>query len=346
MRIILAIIVISATLWSCGKEDDIRPDLTVDDLYAMTDDPADSIRHRIYGIYKNYGVSVFFNDTVGKVFVKTDIRGDSVFRYECLDPAWTYTGYENVRYDYKYMTDPAEQSRFLDMIEVFLDQCGKNLYPYSIFVVNSYTTTDNKETVKGYAKGYFKLYYKLLLLTGDRETSLAAIPQEIVRNIIEEKITDYIDMLSAFNRVSKEYIGISSWEKLGVDQLSKPFEFYEYGVVLRQVKRLLDYPFNGSMSCMSDSWWGLNQYTPEVVELCRTALRAELGKFGFVGQSVKNTNESVPPMDKTDDLRVFVKEVMRYSPDDFRKYWGEYPLVMQKYEILAGIIENELGIEL
>ena len=69
-------------LLACQKEDGITPGTGFENLYTIQDDPNDSIQHKRYELYTTYGVPVFFNDTIGKVFVKTDVNGDSVFRYD------------------------------------------------------------------------------------------------------------------------------------------------------------------------------------------------------------------------------------------------------------------------
>lgn len=48
----------------------------------MKNNASDPVQQRVYDIYDHYKVTVVFNDTVGKVFVKTDVYGDSVFTYE------------------------------------------------------------------------------------------------------------------------------------------------------------------------------------------------------------------------------------------------------------------------
>lgn len=349
-NILLLLLGIVITIYGCDKSDEVKPELNLTNLYEIKDNVSDSIQHKVYELYKEYGVPVFFNDTIGKVFVKVDVNGDSVFHYEKLDPAWSYTGYSNLDYDFQYMTDPNEQSMFLTMLEAFLKECGKSLYPYSVLVVNNYSTTDSRDEVTWRSDGAYSVFYKLLLVTGDKDTDLSEKPDEIIRTIIEERITDYKDLLSAFQRVSKDYRGKRDWSVLGVGKLSIPFEFttldpYWGFEIVTKVENWYDYPLYSGTSCLTDTWWGLRDFTEEVVELCRKSVRAEVGKFGFVGQSLKNMT-SAPPKDEEDDLKVFVKEVMSYSIKDFKAIWGEYPLVMQKYEILSGIIIDELGIEL
>lgn len=352
MKYILFLVLgIMVTLYGCNKNDEVKPELKLENLYVIKDNASDSIQHRVYEIYKEYGVPVFFTDTIGKMFIKVDVKGDSVFHYEMLDPGWSFTGYDGLNYDYRYMRDPDEQSEFLTMLETFLTKCSESLYPYSVFVVNSYTTMDERDKMTLYSKGNYKVYYKSLLLTGDITTPLAGKPDEIIRSIIEERITDYKDLLSSFQRVSKEYRGAISWAALGIKKLSIPIEYVDFdawGNVIDTilVEEFARYPLYGGTTCLDDGWWGFRDLSAEEVENCRISVRAEIGKFGFVGQSVKNSYQSVPPKDEEDDLKTFVKEVMRYPKEDFGRLWGSYPLVMQKYEILSNIIINELGVEL
>ena len=83
---------LACLLLACQKEDGITPGTGFENLYTIQDDPNDSIQHKRYELYTTYGVPVFFNDTIGKVFVKTDVNGDSVFRYETLDLNWAFSG--------------------------------------------------------------------------------------------------------------------------------------------------------------------------------------------------------------------------------------------------------------
>ena len=53
-----------------------------------------------------------------------------------------------------------------------------------------------------------------------------------------------------------------------------------------------------------------------------------------------------PPMDEDDDLNVFMREMLRFSREEFETLWGDYPLVMQKYDILYDLLTNEFGVEL
>ena len=83
----------------------------------------------------------------------------------------------------------------------------------------------------------------------------------------------------------------------------------------------------------------------DYVEDFRNAVRQLIGPFGFVMESAKSPI-GAPPTDESDDLQVFVKEMLRFSQEEFETLWGDYPLVMQKYDILYDLLTNEFGVEL
>ena len=108
---------LACLLLACQKEDGITPGTGFENLYTIQDDPNDSIQHKRYELYTTYGVPVFFNDTIGKVFVKTDVNGDSVFRYETLE-----LGIQRDKQRIGHLSgDPADRSRTDDEIFTF---CG------------------------------------------------------------------------------------------------------------------------------------------------------------------------------------------------------------------------------
>ena len=165
MRNLLLLLMMISGLWCCQKEDSITPELKLEDLYAVKNNASDPVQQRVYDIYDHYKVTVVFNDTVGKVFVKTDVYGDSVFTYERIDPAYSFTGYNNLDYEYSFLTDPAAQNQLLDVVEEYLGSCNKNLYPQVILLTNSYSKTDQRGTTDVIADGKFDVTYRSLLLS-------------------------------------------------------------------------------------------------------------------------------------------------------------------------------------
>ena len=148
---------LACLLLACQKEDGITPGTGFENLYTIQDDPNDSIQHKRYELYTTYGVPVFFNDTIGKVFVKTDVNGDSVFRYETLDLNWAFSGTNSgsVTYQVTRLTDPGLMMKSLRFAEIFLKNSQQALYPYALWLTEkcyqlSSAGVEQKEIISRY----------------------------------------------------------------------------------------------------------------------------------------------------------------------------------------------------
>lgn len=348
MKNLFLLLIMLAAFVGCRKEGEILPQLQLENLYEIKNNSSDSIQKRVYDIYDRYGVTVVFNDTLGKVFVKQDIKGDSVFTYETVDPAWGFTGYANVDYYYTYLTDPDEQSKMLDVVEKFLNRCSKVLYPQVILLLDSYYTEASNGSVETFSDGGFLVTYRsLLLCNAQRPNVLASLPEDIMRTFIIQRISDYTLQLASFHRLSKDYIG-KSWEAIGAVYLKEPITYEEdgwWGPEVYTVTQFRDAPLYNTASCLQDDWWGLRDYDLDLVEKFRKAVRQLIGPYGFVSQTNKGAGNR-PPEDEKDDLQLFVKEMLRFSKAEFKKLWGDSELVMQKYDILYDLLSNELGVKL
>lgn len=337
MKYILYLIV-GFVLCSCQKEDILSSEkIVLNDFYAIQDDPNDSIQHRRYEIYKTYGVSVLFNDTVGKTFLKVNEKNDSVFIWETVDINWNYTGVRGYNYEYFYMTKPESQSLMLNFVESYLEKTSKVLYPYCILIVDSLYAS-NKNSLSTYGtmrKGKqtmdYGLGFRSMFLAGMiEETAIAGLVNNIMLGQIRGKIGHFKEKLEAFNLVSKpEWYG-----KLWLTDLSIPSKIkienitYDFGVGY----------------AMSDTYSSLFAPRPETQE-ARDAIEKEvrkcIGGFGFVGGDTY-----VSPNNPAEDVDIFISEMLRRSPEKFAELWGTYPLVMKKYGILYDIIVHDMEIEL
>lgn len=337
-RIIYMLLVI--LIFGCQKENTLEAKLEYEHLYAIEDDPSDPVKHRVYEIYKQYNVPVYFNDTIGKLLVKEDIHGNPVYRYETLDLAWGFTSYSNLKFHYEYMTDSAEKLKALDLIEEYLKLANKALYPFNFFVVKSLRTEDNQENITEHSHGKFNIYFRTLLMTGDWSSiGEDVLLENMKREMVKNKIMNYKDLLSIFNGVSKK-----AW--YGVSWISIDPKFNEYLVLPNEFEwKNNEIPpvYYFSTSCLSDTWYAVNEFTPVGLEKFRAAFRLKIGQFGFVssGRLYLDT-----PNNTDSDLTGFINEMLRWSREEFREKWGDSPLVMKKYDILYEIVVNNLGVEL
>lgn len=253
---------------SCDKED-LTPSIIHDNLYAIQDDPTDPVKHRIYELYEKYDVSIYFNDTVGKYFVKNDIYGNPYYRYERLDYNWKFysDNSSTVRYKYFYQTDPARQMISLDFTERFLKELSAPLRPYAIFLVDSVSF---EEKDKGKDRLIFGTQFRIGMfaelpdLTRGYKDSLI---DRTVRGLIGLKISNFKSDLIKFHAVCKTEWFNRRWrDDLGVDVGEGPF-------ILTELRK---------QQLMAGTIWDA-PWTEEQVEAARKSTREAMGSYGFIG---------------------------------------------------------------
>lgn len=71
-------------IYACSKEEILSPSHADLDWYAVQDKPGE-LNQLLYHIYKDYGCSVFYKDTLGSEFRGIDELGDSIIYYETLN---------------------------------------------------------------------------------------------------------------------------------------------------------------------------------------------------------------------------------------------------------------------
>lgn len=245
---------------------------------------------------------------------------------ETLDLGWSFTSHTKNTWEFEYMTDPEEQLHALNVLEDFLKTAAKPLYPYSVFIVNNAKVGDDE-----YSEGDFLNLYRTLLLTGNwTEELLGTLSQDITRTILIQRINKFADDLEAFGAVSKkEWYGEKTWHYLN--------NAIEVGDEVSGLYRDWWYP----------TYTGVWGYTHEqaMAELVRQ--RSICGPFGFIGGSYPGGYAGkVSPQDAGFDLSLYINEMTKRSKAEFAELWGEYPLVMKKYDIIWNVVKNRIGIEL
>jgi len=325
-------LILAFLVLGCEKESGLTSNIKLENLYVIQDDPSDPVKHWVYEIYKEYGVPVYFNDTIGQVFVKKDVNGKNVYRYETLDLAWKFTSYNGLTYVYEYMTEPEEQLKALGIIEEYLKIASKPLRPFNFFVTRSATTINRNDEKNIYSYGDYVFFYRTVLMTGDwSEIQISSLPEIMRRAMVKNKITNYKDLLAAFNAVSNKVWYGNSWAKLDAN-------WYDY-------VKTTDWPqYYFSPGALADTWYGAKEMTAEELKEFRAAVRSAMGQFGFVSYH-SNTSTNTPE-DEERDLVTYIAEMLNHSRNEFEELWGNSPLVMEKYEILYSIVAEELGVEL
>lgn len=353
----LWLLICAACIWTgCDKrEEDLTPTIKPEQFYVIQDNPADSVQHLAYEIYQKYGVPVFFKDTIGRTFVKTDIHGDSVFQYETFDLAWGFTGYSDAKYTIHYMNKPEEQMQGLRIVEEFLQQSDKVLHPFTFLIADSLVKVDNTGKRTLISETDFLINFRTVFLSGGWENDVSYYAKNILRASIETKIGKFPDDLAVFKEVSdKNWYGGKGWVDLDPTVnaiIPNPYDLIGWGGIMSSP--LL--PFSAQI--LRNGWFGEQYFKGEEPDLgfppsfpyrdlleLRHNVRMKIGQFGFVDGN-KNTLLATPAT-PDDDLSDYIVEMLKYDKAGFEAVWGEAPLVMKKYNIIYNILLNRMGVEL
>ena len=183
---------------ACQKEDDITPGIGYENLYVIHDNPNDSVQHKRYELYQTYGVPVFFNDTIGKFFVKIDVNGDSVFHYELLDLNWTFNGdnSSSVTYQVTRLSNPTLQMKALRFAEVYLSNSEPALHPYAMWLTEKCYQLSSEGVVE---KEMISRYRNLMFSWIERmkEENMLQIANSYQKEVVKLKVQNYTEQLNA-----------------------------------------------------------------------------------------------------------------------------------------------------
>lgn len=310
---------------SCKKEKAIQSSINLENIYEIKHNTTDTIEQRIYNIYQKYKVPVFFNDTIGQVYIMNDAKGNPIYQTEKIDLSWSFNTYDKQNYQFEYMTTDKEKSQALDIIEAYLKIASPSLRPFSFFVTRSGKKFDKGTLVQEYKNGAYMLGFRAIYMTGNWTAAQIPVqPENMRKDIVIDKIMNYTDDVADFSVISK-----STWYG---------------GLYWNALDPKIPYGWQGAES-LYDNWAGAKWYTAVQLDSMRIDARAKIGKFGFIkGNSL--TKGLQTPSNATGDLKDFVGEVLKYSPQTFQMLWGTHPLVMKKYGILANVIENKMQVKL
>lgn len=338
---------------ACQKEDGITPGIGYENLYTVVDDLNDSIQHKRYEIYTTYGVPVFFNDTIGKVFVKVDVNGDSVFRYETLDLNWTFSGTDAgaVTYQVTPLTDPDMMMKSLRFAEMFLDTCQPALYPYAMWLADKCWSLSSAGVVpKTMISRYRNLLFADIRSLDDEDMLPRALAYR--NEVVKLKVSNFSDALASFSKISDEKAYDKSWPSdLYPDKLLPYWEPAPWNPLPLAEEWEQDSSWrnlymkkhgNNSAPDWPEGVW-TDEMCDEYVRYCRELV----GAYGFLGyHAIATVNRRYSPKNPDADLDMYLMEMLKYPRKEFLARWEGSPLVIKKYEILYAIIRDELGVEL
>ncbi|MCA5006344.1 hypothetical protein [Sphingobacterium bovistauri] len=316
---------------SC-KEDEITPNINFDSPYVIEDDPENAVNHKRYLLYQEYGVPVYFSDTVNTVYITKNIHGDSVFNYEMLDLNWGFSSVGAIDYTYDYITKEEERLLALNNIEKYLQSSLPNMRPFSIFLVDKFEAEGNNEVVS--------LDDLSAPAPRNKVTSVNTYRTLVVSQAHKTYSTDFWSKYSLTllkSQLQKIITGEAYKTKvIGFQSVSNVTYFDKYYLNL-----------GVNMTGFTPvSWRNFNYNNVYTGALATTYAKiiSVFGQFGFIGLST-TTGIWYSPNIAT-DRNLYIEAILSYNQETFERVWGNSPLVMEKYRIMHDIIENDMQIPL
>lgn len=335
-------------LSGCGDEDVAGKQVELKNLFSITDDPSDPIRHRQYEIYEKYNVPVFFNDTLDSKQIGVDIYGEPLMVHETIDLNWRFDSYNTkVKYSYKYIDKAEERLAALEVAEGYLSKCPLPMRPFSILAVKK---LDIDPEPNGGVTEFFYLGYRTLVFHGIENVSdaegISALSTTIINSMIYDKVKNDTRLFAKFAAVSevpgyyyqyKNDVEMPVWDKwkLAADDswyvnfncIMHGDPYVEYEGYKYLVEILLDKGFS-----------------EEEADAALHEVLNDLGRFGFI-RGWKQSGYFFPA-NAEEDLEYFILAILRFGEEEINHLWGGSPLVMEKFNMLIDYMRDVLKLDI
>ena len=308
----LFICLFAVLAWGCGDNDDDFSPSNGEKNWLILEDSEDPIDHQRYEIFKNTGIPIYYNDTIGSETRYSVASGGEYTYYEVLQvfysPGSTTPSSSSARY--ALVADREKVKPVLDFLE-------EEILPYipETFYVPSILLVDTLVTPNGDTTSYKGLNTVVLSRTCAFD-SFSETDKKLYKG-------NFLSTLIA-----------SSLSSLETEWLEEEFYAVTYRVNPDNTAKLYSTGTSIIGTYVYQAYTGLN------VE----AENQTIGGLGFITTyRTPNPNSSerlweVPT--KEQDMRSFCLEILSYSEAEFEEKHGEYPVVMEKYQVMRDKLEE------
>ena len=294
----------------CSDENELKPSLADRDWFVI-EDSEDPIGHERFLLYEKYGIPVFVNDTIGVEERGVDYYGNPVMYYCTLDINYTVGA---------PVTDNGLQSRKYSLLESSEDQLA------GIFFLDNYLIPALPENM------YFNSILLLDSLYEMRMTGWAVERKDI--NVYQGALTLAIGQVKSIAKMTPEeqnkhkglILATLALKQLDEEQLS---DFYM--VSYDPVKKFSYY----------------QQMVTPSPSAAMSSAKCEV--YGFLDYDSRYyaMNEGKDPsqwiyytLTRANDLEDFVLAYFQYSEKEFKELYADYPVVLEKYEIIKTLMTD------
>lgn len=156
MRIYIHVGILLLLLQFCGcqKEDVLEPGNSIKNWLVVEDKPGELNQLR-YQLYRNYGISLYVNDTIGSEYRGVDSYGEPIVYYECLRPGYGITTDSYLNYTLSFDTSAMIKATRI-MLETVAPRLPENekYRPYTYLLCNSISISNQSLFFGEYVTNY------------------------------------------------------------------------------------------------------------------------------------------------------------------------------------------------
>lgn len=305
LSIITLALVIFCT--SCQKEEVTKfPDYDKD-WFVLVDNPSDPADHAAYQFYKEFGIPVFYNDTIG-VQERVDVWGNKYIHYELLSLNYSMGGMATSTSSptissLTYCSKQSVPSALSYLKENIMPLIPKAIHIHSFFLVENMSSQSfGNAAFKGMNTLVVASASKLSTMTDDQKKKFNGA-------VLRAALSDYIINQGRFDT-----------------ELEK---FYKVSTAL----------------CPTKNIYGLYTYylSSSYITGLPAGVPININTVGFL--STDPTSTYYTPTSTWMDVNMYLEAILSGPQADFVNKYGTFEKIMIKYGIIKNILQ-ETGINL
>lgn len=364
-------------LFACSKEDDLTP-TEIKNWYAIEyEEGMDAVDQKIYDLYEDYGIAIFYNDTLGSEDRgRRDSAGNVVLYYEVVN--WSYnmttgTGYtfEHTPVDVSTWESKSRMLPLLNFLEGllgFVQSADVNI-PFVMIAENmrqgsaSWNVSD-----KLVCRGFNFLGVALDSYDDNDADVRANYRSEFISQTCASKIenmteTFYAITESAFVQFCGEDDVWGTWYSGSSSSLVPQYAtyngwmnlltHYEDSIATLNTQRaeLQAQIDAGTLTEESEEWLTCLENIEELEgvkamedEVVRGYAEYRPEAFGFLGLNVLSETSSQTPS-QAEDLDMYLNALFTYTTEEFSELYADFPVCVLRFTTLHDVM-TEAGFDL
>ena len=301
-------VIVSACMVACSGEDNLTPSFQDRNWWVNVDNPDDPLDHMIFGVYEQYGVPIFYNDTIGIESRGKDVFGNPEVYYEVIKLNYTILGGVSdapvARYTLSY-----NQDDITDGVELLRDYVLPNLPDY-IPSPKSYLLVDTL----------------WLGISSDQQIPYSATAYAGMTAVAVGKLSEIKNMTEAEKLMfSGEILASSLASTIYADYTAE-----------------LNTSFYKEVTKLGPGYWGYGNKVDVNNTSSFYPSWAHWYEYGFLNpaldkEQIEDALYYFP--NKEQDVADFVALCLGFTEDEVKASYGQYEHIMNKYYYMMEIID-------